>query len=335
MRGWPHLRERQKEKSVGLHACLSVGQFLHSAQATSLRTPSPPARSACTQVENPIPFAPSSLVRKLTAGHLHSRYAGLLLLPLRLSADWSFACIPYVETLGDPRNLGTAALYLCLAYLVAAARPWELLPLPWDRERQSRAAEPGEHLHAARWRLAVAAGLVVAPFFPASNVLFYVGTSIGERLLYCPSVGFCLLAAEPLAAALRPLLRAEAPAAAAQDGGGSKEVPAPASKPAAAAAKTAAAATAAPQGGGGRAASRAAQARAVVVAALLAAYLAFFCGKTLLRNREWRDEETLFRAAERVSEEAPRVGGFVALWGLLWSGVGGTGTSTLIWHSGS
>ena len=38
-----------------------------------------------------------------------------------------------------------------------------------------------------RWRLAVAAGLLVGPFFPASNVLFYVGTFIGERLLYFPS----------------------------------------------------------------------------------------------------------------------------------------------------
>ena len=31
------------------------------------------------------------------------------------------------------------------------------------------------------------------PFFPASNVLFYVGTFIGERLLYFPSIGYCLL----------------------------------------------------------------------------------------------------------------------------------------------
>lgn len=38
----------------------------------------------------------------------------------------------------------------------------------------------------------------VGPFFPASNVLFYVGTFIGERLLYLPSVGFCLLAANML-----------------------------------------------------------------------------------------------------------------------------------------
>lgn len=41
--------------------------------------------------------------------------------------------------------------------------------------------------HERRWRLAVTAGLLVGPFFPASNVLFYVGTFIGERLLYFPS----------------------------------------------------------------------------------------------------------------------------------------------------
>lgn len=42
-----------------------------------------------------------------------------------------------------------------------------------------------------RWHLAVAAGLLVGPFFPAANVLFYVGTFIGERLLYLPSGRFC------------------------------------------------------------------------------------------------------------------------------------------------
>merc|ERR1712050_425762 len=34
--------------------------------------------------------------------------------------------------------------------------------------------------------------LLVVPFLPASNILFPVGTVIGERLLYIPSAGFCL-----------------------------------------------------------------------------------------------------------------------------------------------
>ena len=47
---------------------------------------------SCTQlvriyrkVENPIPFAPAAATRALTTGHLHARYAWLLLWPLRLS----------------------------------------------------------------------------------------------------------------------------------------------------------------------------------------------------------------------------------------------------------
>ncbi|CAD7974731.1 unnamed protein product [Amoebophrya sp. A25] len=38
-----------------------------------------------------------------------------------------------------------------------------------------------------------AAGIVVVPFVPASNLFFLVGTTIGERLLYPCSVGSCLL----------------------------------------------------------------------------------------------------------------------------------------------
>ncbi len=45
-------------------------------------------------------------------------------------------------------------------------------------------------------------GLSLLPFLPASNLLFYVGTFIGERLMYMPSVGFSLLMGESLATLL-------------------------------------------------------------------------------------------------------------------------------------
>ena len=38
--------------------------------------------------------------------------------------------------------------------------------------------------------------LMVFPFIPASNMFFYVGFVIAERVLYIPSMGFCLLVAE-------------------------------------------------------------------------------------------------------------------------------------------
>ena len=45
----------------------------------------------------------------------------------------------------------------------------------------------------AVWVMVILSGLLLAPFLPASNILFYVGTFIGERLLYLPSAGFCLV----------------------------------------------------------------------------------------------------------------------------------------------
>ena len=50
---------------------------------------------------------------------------GLLLAPLQLSADWSFACIPPVEALADPRNLAMAVLYAWLLWVLLSARPWQ------------------------------------------------------------------------------------------------------------------------------------------------------------------------------------------------------------------
>ena len=56
---------------------------------------------------------------------LPSRYMGLLLAPLQLSADWSFACIAPVEALSDLRNLATAALYAWLLWVLLSGRPWQ------------------------------------------------------------------------------------------------------------------------------------------------------------------------------------------------------------------
>ncbi len=40
-----------------------------------------------------------------------------------------------------------------------------------------------------------ALSLMVFPFLPASNLFFPVGFVIAERILYIPSMGFCLLVA--------------------------------------------------------------------------------------------------------------------------------------------
>lgn len=181
------------------------------------------------QVENPIPFAGSRLTRTLSTGHLHVRYFGLLLAPWHLSADWSFNCVPLVTSLRDPRNALAAALYTLLACMA-----WKALRLLYATYmapapascassgsgsrgaasqaafRASAATAPAASASpalsegstaAARWAIAVFFGLLAAPFLPSSNLLLYVGTFIGERLLYIPSIGFCILLARLLTAA--------------------------------------------------------------------------------------------------------------------------------------
>jgi len=124
-------------------------------------------------------------------------YLWKLLAPVHLSCDYSRNTVPNVLALHDQRNAAAAAAYTALAALAAAAAA--------AARRGARAAPLAEGLV---W--------LAGPFALASNALFPVATVLGERLLYLPSAGFCLLAAAllqrlpaPAAHAVRP--RAPAP----------------------------------------------------------------------------------------------------------------------------
>ena len=87
--------------------------------------------------------------------------------------------------------------------------------------------------------------------------------------LPCPlpcAVGFCILLAQPLAWALRPLLLGQ-PA----------------------------------NGGAGAGTTQRGARRAQAAGALLGLLLCFYAVRTVVRNREWHNNETLFRAAEKVT----------------------------------
>jgi hypothetical protein len=148
-----------------------------------------------------------------------------------------------------------------------------------------------------RWRLMVLVGLVIAPFFPASNVLFYVGTFIGERLLFSPSIGFCLLAAELLGAALP-----DGPDAQQQQE--QQQV------------QSAEAANGHQQGARSQADPRKQQpsgcsstlpARSWCMLLLCVLLLGAYACRTVLRNQDWWDEERLFRAALDVCPNSAKV----------------------------
>ncbi|XP_018431934.1 PREDICTED: transmembrane and TPR repeat-containing protein 1 [Nanorana parkeri] len=126
-----------------------------------------------SEQDNPASFSPYILTRFLTFSYLLAFNACLLLAPITLCYDWQVGSIPLVHSLWDRRNLETLVLLVVLLSL-------------------------GLHCLAARKRTGhreVLVGLLflVFPFIPASNVFFRVGFVVAERVLYMPSMGFCIL----------------------------------------------------------------------------------------------------------------------------------------------
>uniref|UniRef100_A0AAQ5XFV2 dolichyl-phosphate-mannose--protein mannosyltransferase n=1 Tax=Amphiprion ocellaris TaxID=80972 RepID=A0AAQ5XFV2_AMPOC len=109
----------------------------------------------------------------LTYSYLLSFNAWLLLAPVVLCYDWQVGSIPLVEALGDMRNVSTVLLAMVMVALC---------------------------LHCIFSLREVLVGMLflVFPFIPASNLFFRVGFVVAERVLYMPSMGYCILVAHGL-----------------------------------------------------------------------------------------------------------------------------------------
>uniref|UniRef100_A0A8C7BBJ2 Protein O-mannosyl-transferase TMTC1 n=1 Tax=Neovison vison TaxID=452646 RepID=A0A8C7BBJ2_NEOVI len=146
-------------------------RFPHRGAWGGCHSPSPPEpKSSGFPVS---PRAMWSVMRFLTYSYLLAFNVWLLLAPVTLCYDWQVGSIPLVETIWDVRNLATILLAVVMT----------LLSL---------------HCLAAFKRLEhkeVLVGLLflVFPFIPASNLFFRVGFVVAERVLYMPSMGYCIL----------------------------------------------------------------------------------------------------------------------------------------------
>uniref|UniRef100_A0A1A8IGM2 dolichyl-phosphate-mannose--protein mannosyltransferase n=2 Tax=Nothobranchius kuhntae TaxID=321403 RepID=A0A1A8IGM2_NOTKU len=126
-----------------------------------------------SEQDNPASFSPHLLTRTLTYSYLLSFNAWLLLAPIVLCYDWQVGSIPLVESVVDVRNVAT----LLLAAVMVAICMHCIFSLQWQENRE------------------VVVGLLflVFPFIPASNLFFRVGFVVAERVLYMPSMGYCIL----------------------------------------------------------------------------------------------------------------------------------------------
>jgi protein O-mannosyl-transferase len=112
--------------------------------------------------------------RVLTALEVLALAIKLLVLPVGLSADYSFRQLPVVTSAGEPGALAGILATAGLALLAAVL--WRRQPV------------------AFLWL-----GLSLLTYGVVSNLLIPIGTIFAERLLYLPSVGFCALLAMALA----------------------------------------------------------------------------------------------------------------------------------------
>ncbi|XP_059617887.1 protein O-mannosyl-transferase TMTC2 [Phlebotomus argentipes] len=285
-----------------------------------LRLPTPTTQFALA--DNPTAKVASVWTRFLTFSYLPVFNFRLLLLPTTLSFDWGMEAIPRITSILDPRVILTGGFYATLSHTIwrcarsvlaqanspvavtthrrKARTPRKKLaplaatktdcvcavckqalnvrhssscrainnnnipvvpcacPTPADT---SRVAPPRPSL-----AVLMAVALLVLPFLPATNLFFYVGFVVAERILYLPSVGACLLAG--LAA------------------GHILDAAAPSSAP-----------TTVPRKRSAASRIREQQRQRITVTVFILVVLSVFCFRTVIRNFDWRNEESLYRSA--------------------------------------
>ena len=136
--------------------------------------------------------------RQLHWAYLVSVNAWLLLSPAHLLHDYRNQAIPLVTSMWDPRNLCTL---VTLATLLLLSRLTlihhhnlrtrsECTEVKVHKNRSGSSRDGDAISHSV---LLIGLMLSVIPFLPASNLLFPVGFVVAERVLYLPSMGFCLI----------------------------------------------------------------------------------------------------------------------------------------------
>ncbi|XP_026843733.1 transmembrane and TPR repeat-containing protein CG31690 isoform X1 [Drosophila persimilis] len=224
------LRGLEQSDKYRLRSLCILSVFLFCAlycRLSLLPRPATPFAAA----DNPTAHEACWWTRTLTFLYLPAANFRLLLWPQVLSFDWGMEAVPRIRTLWEARNLLSAGFYgslLAVAWRGARLRSCSpvdyaavasiSLPLlrrigsnschtwlglacnchhqlkeePRSVERQHSTGGTASSGSSSSVPLMGVAFLVL-PFLPASNLLFHVGFVLAERVLYLPSVGYCLL----------------------------------------------------------------------------------------------------------------------------------------------
>ncbi|XP_050741131.1 protein O-mannosyl-transferase TMTC1 isoform X2 [Drosophila biarmipes] len=190
----------------------------------------PRPSTAFSAADNPTAHESCFWTRLLTFLYLPVANFRLLLWPQDLSFDWGMEAVPRIRTLWDVRNILTVGFYgsllavlwkSCVLRRSTSSMDFAEvanISLPLLRRLGGNSChnwlgltcECHHQLAASSYRSTTSTSdssskstswpasfmgiaFLVLPFLPASNLLFYVGFVMAERVLYLPSVGYCLL----------------------------------------------------------------------------------------------------------------------------------------------
>nr|XP_016946019.1 protein O-mannosyl-transferase TMTC1 isoform X2 [Drosophila suzukii] len=189
----------------------------------------PRPSTAFSAADNPTAHESCFWTRLLTFLYLPVANFRLLLWPQDLSFDWGMEAVPRIRTLWDNRNVLTVGFYGSLLAVLWKSSGLQRSPLSMDFREVANISLPllrrlgGNSCHnwlgltcdchhqlsapsyrstpsssssskSTSWTASLMGiAFLVLPFLPASNLLFYVGFVMAERVLYLPSVGYCLL----------------------------------------------------------------------------------------------------------------------------------------------
>lgn len=192
--------------------------------------------------DNPAANSKSVFTRTLTFFYLPAFNFWLLLCPITLSFDWSMDAIPLVESVSDWRSVVSFVFYGGFALLgIVNLNRLSLENFDWVfsemnanykglgpeylrvyegmngtneiRKRNVSKSSPKERRKRPDFKLQtnipnefistindcqsllVSMAILALPFVPATNIFFYVGFVVAERVLYIPSVGYCIMVA--------------------------------------------------------------------------------------------------------------------------------------------
>ncbi|XP_019850995.1 PREDICTED: transmembrane and TPR repeat-containing protein 1-like [Amphimedon queenslandica] len=113
-------------------------------------------------------FHPNRLVRIFSFSNIYVWNILLLIFPSSLCCDWSLGSLPIIETLYDVRNIWSLILYIVLGLLIISTLRGDTV-------------------------VGIGMSFLLIPFLPSAGIIFKVGFVIAERVLYLPSLGYCLL----------------------------------------------------------------------------------------------------------------------------------------------